>query len=89
MEYLDLDKRGILHRCKTIVATMQQAFHRHLETFPIIQLQFYSHLVTGHQTYTRELQSYGVLHVHSVLMQCALSIQFSLYPGRSTSTENS
>lgn len=68
---------------------VQQAFHRHPETFPIIQLQFYSHIVTEHQTYTRELQSYSVFHVHAVLMECALSIQFSLYPGRSTSMENS
>lgn len=79
MEYWELEKEEFFIPARECVVTMQQAFHRHLETFLIIQ--FYSHLVTEHQTYTRELQSYSVFHVHSALMECALSIQLSLYPG--------
>lgn len=49
MEYSELEKEEFFIMARQCVVTMQQAFHRLLETFPIIQLQFYSHLVTEHQ----------------------------------------
>lgn len=43
MEYLELEKEEFFIAARPCVVTMQQEFQRHLEAFPTIQLQFYSH----------------------------------------------